>query len=59
MTEVEVNGTGGVDLDLSATKVALSSSSTTIRLGSLHTLEERLSNNGKLLERGFWSLSIC
>ncbi|KAH9223644.1 armadillo-type protein [Leptodontidium sp. 2 PMI_412] len=45
MTEVEVNGTGGVDLDLSATKVALSSSSTTIRLGSLHTLEERLSNN--------------
>lgn len=46
MTEVEVNGTGAVDLDLRATKVALSSSSTTTRLGNLHTLEERLSNNG-------------
>ncbi|KAK0107053.1 translational activator of GCN4 [Cadophora gregata] len=45
MTEVEVNGTGKVDLDLSATKVALSSSSTKIRLGNLHALEERLSNN--------------
>lgn len=45
MTEVEVNGTGAVDLDLRATKVALSSSSTTTRLGNLHTLEERLSNN--------------
>ncbi|CZT06548.1 probable translation activator GCN1 [Rhynchosporium graminicola] len=44
MTEVEVNGMGGVDLDISATKIALSSSSTTIRLSSLHNLEERLSN---------------
>lgn len=42
---MEVNGTGAVDLDLRATKVALSSSSTTTRLGNLHTLEERLSNN--------------
>jgi len=47
MTEVEVNGTSEVDLDITATKVALSSSSTSIRLGSLHALEERLSNNGR------------
>jgi len=46
MTEVEVNGTGKVDLDTAATKTALVSSSTTKRLASLHTLEERLSNNG-------------
>ncbi|CAL3971329.1 unnamed protein product [Diplocarpon coronariae] len=46
MTEVEVNGISGVDLDLGATKAALSSSSTTIRLGNLHALEERLSNKG-------------
>jgi len=47
MSEVEVNGTSGVDLDITATKRALSSSSTTLRLGSLHSLAERLSNNGK------------
>lgn len=46
MTEVEVNGTGKVDLDTTPTKAALSSSSTTLRLGTLHALEERLSNNG-------------
>ncbi|PBP19360.1 50S ribosomal protein L19e [Diplocarpon rosae] len=46
MTEVEVNGIGGVDLDLGATKTALSSSSTAIRLGNLQALEERLSNKG-------------
>jgi hypothetical protein len=46
MTEVEVNGTGGLDLDASATKAALASASTSLRLGSLHALEERLSNNG-------------
>ena len=46
MTEVEVNGTGKVDLDTTATKAALASASTSLRLGSLHTLEERLSNNG-------------
>ncbi|KAE9377900.1 ARM repeat-containing protein [Stipitochalara longipes BDJ] len=45
MTEVEVNGTGKLDLDTTATKAALASASTTIRLGSLHALEERLSNN--------------
>jgi hypothetical protein len=47
MTEVEVNGTSGGDLDFTFTKAALSSSSTSLRLGHLHTLEERLSNNGK------------
>lgn len=46
MTEVEVNGISGADLDLSATKASLTSSSTTTRLGGLHTLEARLSNNG-------------
>jgi hypothetical protein len=46
MTEVEVNGTGKVDLDTTATRAALASASTTVRLGSLHALEERLSNNG-------------
>jgi hypothetical protein len=46
MTEVEVNGSIEVDLDITATKASLSSSSTSRRLGSLHTLEERLSNNG-------------
>ncbi|TVY21703.1 eIF-2-alpha kinase activator GCN1 [Lachnellula arida] len=45
MTEVEVNGITVVDLDITATKAALSSSSTTRRLGSLHNLEERLSHN--------------
>ncbi|EKD13892.1 uncharacterized protein L3040_005495 [Drepanopeziza brunnea f. sp. 'multigermtubi'] len=44
MTEVEVNGMSRVDLDLGATKAALTSSSTTTRLGNLHALEERLSN---------------
>lgn len=46
MTEVEVNGTGRYDLDFGATKAALSSSSTSVRLAQLHTLEEGLSNNG-------------
>jgi hypothetical protein len=46
MTEVEVNGTGKVDLDTTATKATLASASTSIRLGGLHALEERLSNNG-------------
>ncbi len=46
MIKVEVNGTGGLDLDTSATKAALASASTSLRLGSLHALEETLSNNG-------------
>jgi hypothetical protein len=49
MTEVEVNGMGKVGLDTAATKIALASASTSIRLGSLHALEERLSNNGRML----------
>jgi hypothetical protein len=44
MTEVETNGAGG--LDLAATKKALASSSTTLRLAHLHTLEEKLVSNG-------------
>ena len=48
MSEVEVNGTTGVNLDITATKAALSSSSTTLRLGSLHNLAETLSDNGKI-----------
>jgi hypothetical protein len=47
MTEVEVNGSAGVDLDFAVTKAALNSSSTTERLGHLHTLEERLSGRGE------------
>jgi hypothetical protein len=46
MTEVEVNGTSKLDLDTAATKAALASASTSLRLGTLHALEERLSNNG-------------
>jgi hypothetical protein len=49
MTEVEVNGMGKVDLDTATTKAALASASTRIRLGSLHVLEVRLSNNGRRL----------
>ncbi|RDW60906.1 ARM repeat-containing protein [Coleophoma cylindrospora] len=45
MTEVEVNGTGGVSLDFTATKAALSSASTSLRQAHLHTLEERLAKN--------------
>ncbi|EHK96768.1 putative Translational activator GCN1 [Glarea lozoyensis 74030] len=45
MTEVEVNGSAGVDLDFAVTKAALNSSSTTARLEHLHILEERLSGN--------------
>ncbi|KAF4636926.1 hypothetical protein G7Y89_g1156 [Cudoniella acicularis] len=44
MSEVEINGSAAGDLEMTATKAALSSSSTTIRLGTLHTLEERLLN---------------
>ena len=48
MTEVEVNGTSGdLDLDFTETKASLASSSTSLRIGLLHTLEERLSKNGK------------
>lgn len=48
MTEVEVNGSSRIELDISATKTALSSSSTNIRLGLLQLLEDRLSKNGKI-----------
>jgi hypothetical protein len=47
MTEVVVNGSAGVDLDFAVTKAVLNSSSTTKRLGHLHTLEERLGDNGE------------
>jgi hypothetical protein len=46
MTEVEVNGTGAVDLDFTATKIALSSSSTSQRIDSLQIVQERLSKKG-------------
>jgi hypothetical protein len=49
MTEVEVNGKGRYDMDFGATKSALSSSSTSVRLGQLHTLEESLLNKGILI----------
>jgi hypothetical protein len=49
MTDVEVNGTGKLDLDTASTKAALASASTSRRLGILHALEERLSNNGTKL----------
>lgn len=45
MTEVEVTGTGRYNFDFGVTKTALASSSTSLRLGQLHGLEERLSNN--------------
>jgi hypothetical protein len=47
MTEVEINGLTVVDLDITATKAALSSSSTTRRLASLQNIEQRLSNDGR------------
>lgn len=46
MTEVEINGVAAAELDITATKAALSSSSTSTRLDTLHVLEERLSSNG-------------
>lgn len=46
MSEVEVNGTAGFDLDISTTKTELLSSSTHLRIGSLKALEERLSRKG-------------
>ena len=51
MTEVEVNGRGRYDLDFGATKLALASSSTSLRLGHLHNLEEQLCNNGRYSKR--------
>ncbi|KAH6674409.1 armadillo-type protein [Halenospora varia] len=45
MTEVEINGVAAAELDITATKAALSSSSTSTRLDTLHVLEERLSSN--------------
>jgi hypothetical protein len=39
---------GKVGLDTAAIKTALASASTSIRLGCLHALEERLSNNGRM-----------
>jgi hypothetical protein len=48
MTEVELTGTnGGLDLEIKETRASLASSSTSVRLGLLHTIEERLSKNGK------------
>jgi hypothetical protein len=47
MTEVDVNGSAGAGLDFAVTKAVLNSSSTTERLGHLHTLEERLGDNGE------------
>lgn len=47
MTEVEANGMSEGDLDVTFTKAALSSSSTSLRVGHLRTLEERIANNGK------------
>lgn len=44
---MEVNGIREGDLDLKFTKATLSSSSTSLRLGHLRTLEERIANNGK------------
>lgn len=46
MSEVEVNGTEGVDLDISTTRAELLSSSTHIRLTSLKAIEETLSQKG-------------
>jgi hypothetical protein len=48
MTEVEVNGTTGYELDFAATRAALSSSSTALRIGTLSVLEERLSNKSRV-----------
>jgi hypothetical protein len=44
MMEAEASGLSGVDLE--ATKKALSSSSTALRLTHLHGLEEKLRSNG-------------
>lgn len=44
--ELEVNGASGGNLDFTQTKALLSSSSTSLRIGLLRVLEERLSKNG-------------
>ncbi|KAG9228586.1 putative translational activator GCN1 [Amylocarpus encephaloides] len=55
MTEVEVKRSAGVDFDITATKTALYSSSTTERLGTLHILEERLGSNvTPHVAKGLW-----
>lgn len=48
---MEVNGMKEGDLDITFTKAALSSSSTSLRLGHLRTLEERITNDGTRLKR--------
>jgi hypothetical protein len=45
--ELKVNGTSGDGLDYTQTKAWLSSSSTSLRIGLLHVLEERLSKYGE------------
>lgn len=52
MTEVEINGIAELDLDISATKAALSSSSTNRRIAALHVLQERLSKKGSVTWMG-------
>jgi hypothetical protein len=44
MADVEINWPG--EPDIVATKTALSSSSTALRLAHIHVLEEKLKNNG-------------
>jgi hypothetical protein len=44
MADVEINGLA--ELDIAATRVALSSSSTAQRLARIHVLEEKLKRNG-------------
>lgn len=52
MSEVEINGHNeGVDLDLTLTKAALTSSSTNLRLGQLKLIEERLSKKGTQMHK--------
>lgn len=49
MMEAEASGLSGQDLE--ATKRALASSSTALRLAHLHTLEEKLRSNGLYILR--------
>ncbi|KAF9882461.1 translational activator gcn1 [Colletotrichum karsti] len=64
MTEVVVNGSGSApaDLDFAATRAALTSSSTSVRIPHLRTIEDKISNTDidpalvrKLIQLLFWT----
>ncbi|OLN86334.1 eIF-2-alpha kinase activator GCN1 [Colletotrichum chlorophyti] len=62
MSEAVVNGSGSVPLDFTATRTALTSSSTSTRIAHLRTLEDKISHTDidptvvrKLIQLFFWT----